>query len=210
MLQIMKRENLQEDLTKRRIGDRIKAARKSGGLSLNALASRTGVGASTICKIENYTMVPSVTTLVRIAAGLGREIDFFINEGRSRRPYEVMRSSQSMLSSLKGQKILLRSASSKFKHTRLEVHHNTIYDGGNSGRGFASHLSEEVAFCMKGNIVFEIEGDKVTLNPMDSIHIESGCRHRWMNSGEETAEVIFIFSPPLFHYNRGYSAYDRI
>jgi transcriptional regulator with XRE-family HTH domain len=202
-LENMKREDPQEELTKRRIGDRLKDARKSAGLSLNALSKRSGVVASTICKIENHTMVPTITTLLRIASGLGKELDFFINEGNSQRPYKVIRSNDSMVSTLKGQRNLLRSASSKLRNTRLEVHHNRISKGGSSGKSFLLHTSEEVALCLKGSIVFEIEGDKVTLNPMDSIHIEGRCRHRWMNPREETAEVIFIFSPPLFHFDRG-------
>jgi transcriptional regulator with XRE-family HTH domain len=192
-----------EKLTRKRIGDRIRSARAEANLSLNELYSRCGVSASTIHKIENYGMTPTVTTLLKIAMALEKNLNFFLGEESEKGPFSVIRRNEGMLSTVKHQKNLLRAISSNFRDTKLEVLHNTIEKGGNSGKDFIVHPSEEVAVCIRGSVEFEIGDEKVVLEFMDSIHLENGCRHRWRNAGTHEAEILFIFSPPLFQLNGG-------
>jgi len=195
-------KNLEEE-TRKRIGSRIRTARKREKLSLNDLYKICGVSASTIHKIENYSMTPTVTTLHKIAMGLGKNLNFFLDRDHPDRAYHVTRKDEGTMTTLKPQKNLLRSISAYFKNARLEVLHNIIEKGGNSGKDFIAHNSEEVTICLSGTFEFEIDNDKVLLEPMDSIHIDDGCPHRWRNPGRKEAEVLFIFSPPLFQPNGG-------
>lgn len=50
----------------------IRNCRTSDGLTLQQLAARSGVAASTIHKVETQQMVPTVSVLLKIAKGLGR------------------------------------------------------------------------------------------------------------------------------------------
>jgi len=50
----------------------LRACRARDGLTLQQLASRCGVAASTIHKIESQQMIPTVTVILKIARGLGR------------------------------------------------------------------------------------------------------------------------------------------
>lgn len=50
----------------------LRASRARDGLTLQQLATRCGVAASTIHKIETQQMVPTVSVLLKIARGLGR------------------------------------------------------------------------------------------------------------------------------------------
>lgn len=50
----------------------LRSARAQDGLTLQQLATRCGVAASTIHKIESQQMVPTVSILLKIARGLGR------------------------------------------------------------------------------------------------------------------------------------------
>jgi transcriptional regulator with XRE-family HTH domain len=56
------------------IGPKIKALRKQHGYSLQSLAERADVSAATIHKIEQSDMVPTITTLLKIATALGRPV----------------------------------------------------------------------------------------------------------------------------------------
>lgn len=187
-----------EKSTRKRIGERIKSSRVQRSFSLNDLASRSGVSASTIHKIENYAMVPTVTTLLKIAKGLEKGLHFFIDDADSRKDYMLIRQHEGTLSTVKPQKILIRALSSKFDNTHLEVHHGTIERGGNNGNEGILHENEEVAICLKGRIEFEIGGEKIVLEPQDSIHIKGGVHHRWRNVWSGRTEMLFIFGPPLF------------
>jgi transcriptional regulator with XRE-family HTH domain len=53
------------------MADQIRTFRTAEGLTLQQLASRSGVAASTIHKVEAQQMVPTVCVLLKIAKGLG-------------------------------------------------------------------------------------------------------------------------------------------
>ena len=187
-----------EQLTRQRIGDRIKLSRMQAGYSLCDLGRRSGVASSTIHKIEKYTMSPTVTTLMKIAKGLGKDLYFYIEEGDDEAPFVVIRNRESMLSAFKYQKSLIRAVSSKFDNCRLEVIQSVIDRGGTSGKEELVHKSEEVGLCLKGSIEFEINGHRIILETMDSIHILGNTGHRWRNIADDKSEMLFIFCPPVF------------
>jgi transcriptional regulator with XRE-family HTH domain len=54
------------------LASQLRACRARDGLTLQQLATRCGVAASTIHKIETQQMVPTVLILLKIARGLGR------------------------------------------------------------------------------------------------------------------------------------------
>lgn len=58
----------------------LKACRTRDGLTLQQLASRCGVAASTIHKIEAQQMVPTVSVLLKIARGLGRRPEELVRD----------------------------------------------------------------------------------------------------------------------------------
>ena len=53
------------------MANQIRACRSADGLTLQQLATRSGVAASTIHKVEARQMVPTVAVLLKIAKGLG-------------------------------------------------------------------------------------------------------------------------------------------
>lgn len=53
------------------MANQIRACRSADGLTLQQLATRSGVAASTIHKVEARQMVPTVSVLLKIAKGLG-------------------------------------------------------------------------------------------------------------------------------------------
>lgn len=62
------------------MAQQLKACRARDGLTLQQLASRCGVAASTIHKIESQQMVPTVSVLLKIARGLGRRPEELVRD----------------------------------------------------------------------------------------------------------------------------------
>jgi transcriptional regulator with XRE-family HTH domain len=58
----------------------IRGCRSSEGLTLQQLATRSGVAASTIHKIEAQQMVPTVSVLLKIAKGLDRRPETLVRD----------------------------------------------------------------------------------------------------------------------------------
>jgi len=73
------------------IGPKIKALRSENGLSLQALATRADVSAATIHKMEQGDMVPTITTLLKIASALQRPVAYFVEEQEHTPPTAVIR-----------------------------------------------------------------------------------------------------------------------
>ena len=62
------------------IASQIRACRGEDGLTLQQLATRSDVAASTIHKVEARQMVPTVSVLLKIAKGLGRRPEELIRD----------------------------------------------------------------------------------------------------------------------------------
>src|SRR5437867_11621201 len=62
------------------IGPRLRDLRRQHGLSLQQLADRSDVSAAAIHKIERSGMVPTITTLLKLAGALNRPISYFVDE----------------------------------------------------------------------------------------------------------------------------------
>ena len=68
------------------IGLKLKALRKARGYSLQALADRANVSAAAIHKIESNSMVPTISTLLKIAAALDKPVAYFVEEDEELAP----------------------------------------------------------------------------------------------------------------------------
>src|SRR5438270_983334 len=62
------------------IGPKLRDLRLQRGLSLQQLAERSDVSAAAIHKIEKSGMVPTITTLLKLAGALNRSISYFVDE----------------------------------------------------------------------------------------------------------------------------------
>src|SRR5881397_887534 len=63
------------------IGPKVRESRGALGLSLQQLAARSGVSAAAIHKVERGDMVPTITTLLKLAGALGKPIAHFVDDG---------------------------------------------------------------------------------------------------------------------------------
>ncbi|MFO0689349.1 MAG: helix-turn-helix transcriptional regulator [Myxococcota bacterium] len=62
------------------MANQLRTCRARDGLTLQQLATRCGVAASTIHKIESQQMVPTVSVLLKIARGLGRRPEELVRD----------------------------------------------------------------------------------------------------------------------------------
>ena len=60
------------------------------------------------------------------------------------------------------------------------------------------HKGEEVAYVAQGKITVYINGAAYELETGDSVLIPPGSVHRWQNSADEEAQVLFAVTPPSF------------
>ena len=58
--------------------------------------------------------------------------------------------------------------------------------------------TEEFVLVLNGEIDFAINGKDFHLGEGDTLDFDGTLPHSWVNNGQETAEVLFVFTPPIW------------
>ncbi|MCX2698560.1 helix-turn-helix domain-containing protein [Ochrobactrum chromiisoli] len=183
----------------REFGERIRALRQQRGWTVRDLATRAGLAASTISKVENARMSPTYDNMLRLAHGLNVHIEALFNDSASligvgRR--SVVR---------KGEGIHIRS-----KHYRYEILSSDIaqkkffpviakIDPNIDGDRLKSsrHPGEEFVYVMSGSVNLATEHYSPTvLNTGDSCYFDSTMEHSLTSTTDTQAVVLWISSFP--------------
>lgn len=175
-----------------KIGARLKRLRDQRQLTLSEAAEQTEVSISYLSSIERGHSNPSVAVLQRLSAFYGTNVlSFFgeINQNQKHiRPVDRQR-----ITTNSGVVMELLASGQCI----MEPHLFQVPAGASSG-GTYSHDGEEFIYIIKGT--FEIWLDDTEHYVMvagDSLYFPSRQVHRWMNPGEETAEMIWCGSVPF-------------
>ena len=174
------------------IGPKIKSLRAENGLSLQAVATMADVSAATIHKIEQGDMVPTITTLLKIAAALQRPIAYFVEEQEHAPPTAVIRPDerQDIFTSHTG--IHLAGITGPYDEFLVAAAYATVQPHASSGSKPMSHGGEELVYLVSGTLEFTINGRLHELRPGDSLHFRTYQPHSWRNPGDTTAIAIWM------------------
>jgi transcriptional regulator with XRE-family HTH domain len=179
------------------IGLKVFTLRKSMGLSLQQLAERSDVSAAAIHKIEQGGMVPTITTLLKIAGAVGRPVSFFVEEDGGRDDLAVFTPAgqvRPVFTSHKG--ITLDSISGPYARFLLAGARATVTPGANSGRKPMQHPGEELVHVMEGLLEFGVAGQTFSLEPGCSLHFRGDQPHTWRNPGDTDATAVWMALRP--------------
>jgi transcriptional regulator with XRE-family HTH domain len=180
-------ERLEESL-----GNRLRDLRRQQGLSLRALAEKSGLSANTLSLIENGKTSPSVATLQQIALALSIPITSFFEMKVNRDPVIYTQKKQ--------------RTSSGFAHGVLEELGTGIGAEGiqpfvvtfnpraDSGPQSMNHDGVEFIYCLTGKVVYTVMGEEYALEPGDTIMFSSKMPHSWHNPLDESSQVMIILA----------------
>jgi transcriptional regulator with XRE-family HTH domain len=182
----------------RTIGDRLRRLRLDRGLSINSLAKRAGVPASTISKIENGLLKPSLVHAINLASALEENLGFLVDRYRSapRRTSIVYAGARESLE-FPDMGLTLQDLSGHFNAGVLEARYGILKAGAPPGRAPMTHPGDEICCVVKGAIRFEVGDERWTLTAGDTIQFKSDLPHRWENAARGRTEVLWVFSDGL-------------
>jgi transcriptional regulator with XRE-family HTH domain len=175
---------------------RIHVLRRSKGLTLRELAARADVTESFLSQVERGLTSPSISTLRRIASGLGESVGSMFDEAHE--PGELLRVADRLVIKYPGLK-----ARDEFitpsRGGRLQVIESFIEPGGGTGdEPYAHESDEECVVVLEGSIDLTIGEVAYHLDVGDSITHSSRLPHSNRNNGENVARVLFILTPPSY------------
>ncbi len=184
------------------LGAQIKKYRLANDLTLDTLAQAAGCSKSYLSQIENGLSSPSLAVLGTIANELQTSVANLLKENGSNTkasfhlPFDQRQTLQYPMGLIYSQP-LTAAVSQKSMQPIITV----VEPGGNSSQD--CHLrhrqnSEEFVLIMKGEMEFVVDGEKITLKEGDTLYFDGELPHKWMNNTDESAQVLFVFSPPVW------------
>ena len=146
------------------IGAKVAKARAERGWSLAQLAERAGLSTAAVHKIEKSGMTPTIASLMKVAAALGKSVGYFVEEVEATRPVTVIRGDERsrLYTSKKG--LELQNISGRygpFWVAGAEAHVEPLAD---SGPEPMSHPGEELVLVLEGRMTFTIDGESYELD----------------------------------------------
>ena len=173
------------------VGAQVRAWRRERGLSLRTLAELCDLSPNTISLIERGETSPSVSTLHRLATALGVHITAFF-EGHSEYVQVVLtRATERRCSG--NAHVLLESLGTGLKEQSLESFVVTMRPGADSGQQIMVHSGQEMVYCLRGEVEYEVGGQPYRLVVGDTLLFEARLPHRWRNSGVDSATFLLVF-----------------
>ncbi len=164
------------------IGPKIRDLRAQQTLSLQQLAARAGVSAAAIHKVERGDMVPTITTLLKLAAALGRPIGYFVDD-ISQPPVAVHTTAASRPDGR------FTGPAPQFA---LNGSVSVIEPGASDSREPSRAPGEELVFVLDGALEFQIADSTFTLARFDTLHYHTEHTRTWTNRGRKPARVIWV------------------
>lgn len=175
------------------IGPKLKQLRQDQRLSLQQLASKAEVSAAAIHKIERNDMVPTITTLLKIATALERPVSYFVDSDDGQ-PEPVAFTSAvnrpTLFTPHRG--LALAGISGPYAPFRSAAAIATVDPGADSGTKLLLHAGEELVHVLDGRMTFDIAGQQFTLGRGDSLHFLGDQPHHWANTGRTPARAVWI------------------
>jgi transcriptional regulator with XRE-family HTH domain len=179
------------------IGPKLRELRLQRRLSLQQLADRSDVSAAAIHKIERSGMVPTITTLLKLAAALDRPVGYFVDEDANQTGPVVFTPAggrSALYTSHNG--IDLAGISGPYGRFFVAAAIATVDPGANSGPTPMEHAGEELVLVLDGVLDFVVDDQAFSLKPGDALHFRTDRRHRWHNPDKRPAKAVWMALRP--------------
>lgn len=179
------------------IGLKVFSLRKRMGLSLQQLGERSDISAAAIHKIEQGGMVPTITTLLKVAGALGRPVSYFVEEDVGQDDVAVLTSADEnrpVYTSHQG--IALNSISGPYGRFLLAGARATVEPGATSGRKPMQHPGEELVHVTSGVLEFAVNGQSYQVDVGSTLHFRGDQPHTWRNPGTVEAHAVWMALRP--------------
>ena len=178
-----------------KLGALIKSLRKKQKLTLAALSKMTGLTAGLLSRIENFRTVPSLPVLLKIAdalevspsellAGIGEKSSLGWTLVRKNERTNVERESNQGFM----YEMLLDTESSNCNLQALILN---VEPG--ATREKVRTDGDQFVFILKGNIVFKLDEEKISLNEGDLLFFDGNIEHVAENPNNETAVLLAVY-----------------
>ncbi len=179
------------------IGPKIRRLRRQWNLSLQQLADRSEVSTAAIHKVEQGTMVPTITTLLKLAAALEQPVAYFVDEEVVWPPYVVFTPASGRRSIYTPhQGLTLEGISGPYGQYLVATAVAEVAPAATSGESPLRHAGEELIHMLSGRLDVAVGDNMFRLRRGDSIHFRTDHEHSWCNPTNRVARALWTALRP--------------
>lgn len=179
------------------IGPKVRHLRKQWNLSLQQLADRSDVSTAAIHKVEQGAMVPTITTLLKLAAALEQPVSYFVEEDQEPPLYAVFTPAterRSIYTPHEG--LSLGGISGPYGQYFVATAIAEVEPGADSGESPLRHAGEELIHMLSGRLDVDVGDQSFQLRRGDTIHFRTDQEHRWRNPYRHKARAVWTALRP--------------
>lgn len=175
------------------VGRKVSGLRRAKGLSLQQLAAVSDVSPAAIHKIERSGMVPTITTLLKLATALGVSVSYFVQEDDSpREPVHFTPANQRQRIYTPHKGLSLAGITGSYRQFQAAAAVARMGVGANSGEKPLNHAGEELVHIISGEAVFRVNGQEYNLKAGDSLQFNGNVPHKWENRSKKPVDLIWV------------------
>ncbi|MBW2247296.1 MAG: cupin domain-containing protein [Deltaproteobacteria bacterium] len=172
------------------VGKKIKKERLKKKMSMDRVANETGFSIDDLKQIEAGKKIPPVGTLLQIARALEIDSGFFLREQET----DLKRRIKAYTKRTENYAYTTLTPGAENKHLKaFKVFIESMQD--HKGVGY-QHEGEEFVYVLAGEIEIIVGNHVNKLNAGESLHFNSGIRHKLKNIGKEKAELLVVIYGP--------------
>jgi len=180
------------DETTINVARQIRILRKRRDLSQAGLAEASGLSRNTLSLLERGLTSPTVSTLKRLAVALGIDINAFFDRSDD----------ESIIYTKAKSRVNLKLSHGLMADLGVGMHDQLITPlilqldpGARSGQAL-SHDGQDFIFCIRGEVLYTVNGRAFVLEPGDSLFFDGRLLHRFQNMVPKVSEILVILSAP--------------
>ncbi len=172
------------------VGNKIRKARLGKGVALDIVANETGFSTEYLESVEKDEKIPPVGTILQIARALDIDSALLLKEQDNGLTERISASSK------RTDNYAYKTLTPGVEKKHLKGFQVSIDSGkDHSGVGY-QHDGEEFIYVLSGKIEVLVGENVNKLEGGDSLHFNSGIRHKLRNLGEEKAELLVVLYVP--------------
>lgn len=180
-------ENLEANL-----GNRLRDLRRQQGLSLRALAEKSGLSANTLSLIENGKTSPSVSTLQQISLALSIPITSFFEPDADREPVVYTQNDRRMPVGFHHG--FLEDVGLEHGADSIQPFIVMVNPHAESSTQPSTYEGLEFIYCISGKIIYTVIGKEYPLSAGDTLLFSAKMPHAWKNPLDEPCRLVIVMA----------------
>ena len=182
-----------DDAVDQRLGETVRLLRQRAGLSIQDVATKTGLSNGMISQLERARAMPSIRTLRLLSIALEVPISYFFETSDPAADVQryIVRKNNRRLLRLTASGVV-KEALTPADKGQLELYELTLNPGASSGTDFLQHTGEKAGYILSGSLRLWLDNQAHLLEAGDSFRFPSTVPHMFDNPTQQAARVIWV------------------